>query len=145
MIYQVWSYTHEMWQDVPKKQFDMHDAGLKRIVKLEALISGPQERAATVKAREKREERQTLAQVIDGYRYGAFLGGIEERAAGIASCLSRGEVAVAVERIEGTMVHFVQHTMLEDFETWRLNGCLGDPIRFEISRFEIDMAPQNAG
>lgn len=50
-----------------------------------------------------------------------------------------------MERIDGTVAHFAQLTMIEDFETWRLNGYLGNPRRFETSRFEIDMAPQDAG
>lgn len=91
-------------------------------------------------------EELNLAQVIDGFRYDPLLGGIEERAAGIASYLSRSpKVRVAVERIEGTIAHFIQSAMIEDFETWRLNGQMGDPYRFVTSQFEIDMAPQNAG
>lgn len=86
----------------------------------------------------------TMQQVIDGFRYGPFLGTIEDRANGIASYLSRApKVRVAVDRIDGTVAHFIQSVMIEDFETWRLNGCLGDPRRFEMSRFEIDMAPQD--
>ena len=85
----------------------------------------------------------TLQQVIDGFRYGPLLGSIEERANGIASYLSRGQkVSVVVERIEGTVAHFIQSTMIDDFETWHLNGRLGDQYRFETSRAEIDMAPR---
>lgn len=90
-------------------------------------------------------DKPTLQQVIDGFRYGPF-GGINERAEAIASYFSRSpKVRVAVERIDGTVAHFVQSTMIEDFGGWALNGRLGDPYRFETSRFEIDMAPQSAG
>jgi len=85
----------------------------------------------------------TIAEVIDGYRYGPFLGSTEDRAKGIASYFTRGKVAVAVERFEGTVAHFVQQTMLED-PMFHLRGGMGDFYRFETSRFEIDMAPQNA-
>jgi hypothetical protein len=86
-------------------------------------------------------DEPTVQQVIDGFRYGLLLGGIEERAAGIAAFLqSRSpKIGVAVERVDGTVAHFIQSTMIEDFETWRLNGYLGDPIRFETSRFIIDI------
>ncbi|MFM0141706.1 hypothetical protein [Paraburkholderia sp. RL18-085-BIA-A] len=91
-------------------------------------------------------DEPTLQQVIDGFRYGPLLGSIEDRAKGIASYLERSpKVRVALDRIEGTVAHFIQSTMIEDYETWRLNGRLGDPIQFVTSRFEIDMAPQNAG
>lgn len=91
-------------------------------------------------------DEPTLQQVIDGFRYGPCLGEIEERANGIASFFTKlPKVSVIVERIDGTVAHFAQLTMIEDFETWRLNGYLGNPRRFETSRFEIDMAPQDAG
>lgn len=91
-------------------------------------------------------DEPNVQQVIDGFRYGPFLGTIEERANGIAQFFSRSpKVMVSVERIDGTVAHFVQSTMIEDFEGWTLNGRLGDPYRFAISRFEIDMAPQTAG
>jgi hypothetical protein len=84
----------------------------------------------------------TIEQVIDGYRRLPLLGGIEDRANGIAQFFSQSpKVAVAVERIDGTVAHFVQSTMIEDFDGWTLNGRMGDPYRFAISRFEIDMAP----
>jgi hypothetical protein len=86
----------------------------------------------------------TLQQVIDGFRYGPLLGGIDDRAAGIARYLSRGNVVVAVDNIEGTVAHFAQQTMIED-PMFQLRGGMGSPYRFEMSRFEIDMAPQNAG
>lgn len=90
-------------------------------------------------------EDLTVQQVIDAFRYGPLLGGIEDRANGIAQFFSRSpKVMVSVERIEGTAAHFVQSTMIEDSEGWTLNGRMGDPYRFAISRFEIDMAPQNA-
>lgn len=89
-------------------------------------------------------DEPTVAQIIDGFRYGPLLGGIEERAAGIAQHFTRGKVAVAVERIDGTVAHFVRRTMLED-PMFHLTGGWGDLYRFEDSRFEIDMAPQSAG
>lgn len=89
-------------------------------------------------------DEPTVAQIIDGYRYGPGIGGIEDRAAGIAQYFTRGKVAVAVERIEGTVAHFVQQTMRED-PMFHVRGGMGDFYRFDISRFEIDMAPRNAG
>lgn len=91
-------------------------------------------------------EEPTIEQVIDGYRRLPLLGSIEDRANGIAQYFSRSpKVLVSVERIDGTVAHFIQSTMLEDFDAWRLNGCFGDPRRFETTRFEIDMASQTAG
>jgi hypothetical protein len=58
MIYQIWSYDHSMWRDVEKEEFDTYDGGVKRIVTLEALFSGPVERAAGVKMSEVREAAQ---------------------------------------------------------------------------------------
>lgn len=88
-------------------------------------------------------DEPTLQQVIDGFRYGPLLGGIDDRAKGIAAYLSRGNTLVAVERIEGTVAHFAQRTMIED-PLFHLSGGMGDAYRFEDSKFEIDMAPQNA-
>jgi hypothetical protein len=88
-------------------------------------------------------EEPTLQQVIDGFRYGPLLGSIEDRANGIASYLTRGKVAVVVERIEGTVAHFAQQTMLEN-PMFHVRGGMGDFYRFDVSRFEIDMAPPNA-
>jgi hypothetical protein len=88
----------------------------------------------------------TVQQVIDGFRYGLLLGGIEERANGIASYLMRSpRLMVMVDRIEGTVAHFIQQAMLDDSENFRIRGCMGDNVRFETSRFEINMAPQTAG
>lgn len=89
-------------------------------------------------------DEPTVAQIIDGYRYGPGIGGIEDRAAGIARYFTRGKVAVAVERIEGTVAYFVRQTMLED-PMFDVRGGMGDFYRFEVSRFEINMAPQSAG
>lgn len=86
----------------------------------------------------------TIAQVIDGFCYGPLLGSIEDRAAGLARYLSRGKVAVVMERIDGTVAHFVQQTMLED-PMFEMSGRMGDFYRFETSRFEIDMAPKEDG
>lgn len=84
-------------------------------------------------------DEPTIAQVIDGFRYGPLLGSMEDRAAGIAQYLSRSpKVCVAVERMEGTVAHFVQQTMLED-PMFHVRGGMGDLYRFETSRFEIDM------
>jgi len=87
-------------------------------------------------------EDPTIEQIINGYRQ--LYPGTEECANGLAAFFSSRspKVCVAVERIDGTVAHFIQSTMIEDFGTWRLNGCFGDPRRFETSRFEIDMAPQ---
>lgn len=91
-------------------------------------------------------EEPTIQQVIKGFRRLPLLGGIDERAAGIASYLSRSpRVCVTVDHIEGTVAHFIQSTMIADFETWHSNERLGDPYRFKTSRFEIDMAPPSAG
>ena len=89
-------------------------------------------------------DEPTIEQVIDGFRYGPLLGSIEDRAAGIARYLSRGKAVVAVDRIEGTVAHFIQQTMLED-PMFHVRGGMGDFYRFERSRFEIDMAPREAG
>ncbi|MCM3582147.1 hypothetical protein M3795_16815 [Ralstonia pickettii] len=86
-------------------------------------------------------DEPTLEQVIEGYRRLPL--SIEERAAGIARHLSRGTAAVAVERIDGTVAHFLQQTMLEN-PMFHLSGGMGNPHRFEVSRFEIDMAPPGA-
>lgn len=59
MIYEVWSYELGMWQDVSKEQFDAYGDGAKRIIKLEAYFSGPEERAAAVRAREAAEAEQS--------------------------------------------------------------------------------------
>lgn len=89
-------------------------------------------------------DEPTIQQVIDGFRYGPLLGSIEDRAAGIASYLSRGKTSVIVDRIEGTIARFIQNTMLED-PMFHLRGGMGDFYRYETTRFEIDMVPQNAG
>jgi hypothetical protein len=90
-------------------------------------------------------DEPTVQQVIDGFRYGPLLGDIEDRANGIASYLTRApKLMVALDRIEGTVAHFIQQAMLED-PMFHLRGGMGDNVRFEASRFEIDMAPQNAG
>lgn len=86
-------------------------------------------------------DEPTLQQVIDGFRYGPLLGSIEDRAKGIASYLERSpKVRIALDRIEGTVAHFIQQTMLED-PVFHVRGRMGDFYRFETSRFEIDMAP----
>lgn len=83
----------------------------------------------------------TMQQVIDGFRCGPLLGGIEERANGIAQFLSQSpKVMVSVERIDGSIAHFIQSTMLED-PIFQLRGGMGDPYRFDTFRFEIDMVP----
>lgn len=90
-------------------------------------------------------DEPTLQQVIDGFRYGPLLGSTEDRANGLASYLGRSpKMRVALDRIEGTVAHFIQLTMIED-PMFHVRGGMGDFYRFETSRFEIDMAPQNAG
>lgn len=89
-------------------------------------------------------DEPTLQQVIDGFRYGPLLGSIEERAKGIAAYLTRGTVAVVVDRIDGTVAHFAQQTRLEN-PMFFASGGWGDLYRWEGSRFEIDMAPREAG
>jgi hypothetical protein len=89
-------------------------------------------------------DEPTVQQVIDGFRYGPLPGGIEERANGIAAYLTRSpRIMVALERIDGTVAHFIQSAMIDDFENFHLRGGMGDTHRFETSRFEIDMAPRN--
>jgi hypothetical protein len=90
-------------------------------------------------------DEPTLQQVVDGFRYGPLLGSIEDRAKGIASYLTRPpKLMVALDRIEGTVAHFIRQAMLED-PMFHVRGGMGDTHRFETSRFEIDMAPHNAG
>lgn len=89
-------------------------------------------------------DEPTIEQVIDGFRYGPLLGSIEDRAAGIARYLSRGEAYVIVDRIEGTVAHFIQQEKLED-PMFHIRGGMGEPYRYEATRFVIDMAPQDAG
>ncbi len=85
-------------------------------------------------------DEPTIQQVIDGFR--AMPMPIEERAAALATYLSSGDRSCAtVERIDGSMAHFVRSTLLEDFDTWRLNGHIGDPCRRVTHRFRIDMDP----
>jgi hypothetical protein len=85
-------------------------------------------------------EEPTIPQIINGFRLMPMP--IEERAAALATYLSSGDRTVAaVERIDGSMVHIVRSTLLEDFDTWRLNGMLGDPCRDIRHRFRIDMDP----
>ena len=83
-------------------------------------------------------DEPTMEQIINGFR--AMPGSLEHRANAIASYLSRSpKVAVAVSHIDGTVAHFIQSAMLADFETFRMNGCMGDPYRFESSQFTIDL------
>ncbi|CAE6859470.1 hypothetical protein R69746_07739 [Paraburkholderia aspalathi] len=85
-------------------------------------------------------EEPTLEQIIDGFR--GMPGSMQDRADAIASYLSSrfgSKVAVAVERIDGTVAHFIQSAMIDDFESFRLNGYMGDPYRFERSQFTIDL------
>ncbi len=88
-------------------------------------------------------EEMTLEQIIDGFR---FMPGImEERAASIAAYLSSRfgpKTLVIVDRIDGTVVHFVQSAMLDDFENFRARGYMGSPHRFADSQFTIDLAQQ---
>jgi hypothetical protein len=90
-------------------------------------------------------DEPTVQQVIDGFRYGPLLGSIEDRAHGIAQYLSRRPgTMVIVDRIEGTIAHFVRQSRLEN-PLFHLSGGWGDRYRFEKGGFEIDMAPQEAG
>ncbi|MDN7490617.1 hypothetical protein QZM35_23170 [Burkholderia sp. AU45274] len=89
-------------------------------------------------------DEPTIQQVIDAFRHGPLLGSIDDRAASIANYLSRGKTSVIVDRIEGTVAHFIQHTMLED-PMFHLRGGMGDFYKYETTRLEIEMAPQNAG
>jgi hypothetical protein len=89
-------------------------------------------------------DEPTIQQVIDGFRHGPLLGSIDDRAAGIASYLSRGKTSVIVDRIEGTVAHFIQHTILED-PMFHFRGGMGDFYRYETTRFEVEMASHSAG
>lgn len=87
-------------------------------------------------------EEVTLEQVINGFR--CMPGSLEERAAAIAAYLSSRfgpKTLVAVDRIDGTIVHFFQSAMLDDFESFRARGYMGNPHRFANSQFTIDLAP----
>lgn len=85
-------------------------------------------------------EEPTIQQIINGFR--SMPMPIEERAAALATYLSSGNRTIAtVERIDGSVAHIARSTMFEDFETWRLNGCLGEPYRNVMHRFRIDMDP----
>lgn len=82
----------------------------------------------------------TVQQIINGFRM--IPGSVEERAAALASYLSKGNrTSAVVERIEGSTAHIVRMTLLEDLDTWRLNGYMGDPYREVRARFRIDMDP----
>jgi hypothetical protein len=85
-------------------------------------------------------EEPTIQQIINGFR--SMPMPIEERATALATYLSSGDRTIAtVERIDGSIAYIVRSTMFEDFETWRLNGYLGDPYRHVMHRFRIDMDP----
>ena len=82
----------------------------------------------------------TMQDIINGFR--SMPAPIEERAEALAIYLSRDpRTCAAVERIDGSMAHIVRSIMLDDFETWRLNGCMGDPYRRITQRFRIEMDP----
>jgi hypothetical protein len=86
-------------------------------------------------------EEMTLEQIISGFRF--MPGSTEDRANSIASYLSSRfgpKTLVAVDRIDGTIVHFVQSAMLDDFENFRARGYMGDQYRFDRSQFTIDLA-----
>lgn len=82
----------------------------------------------------------TMQDIINGFR--SVPAPIEERADALAIYLSRDpRTCATVERIDGSMAHIVLSTLIDDFETWRLNGCMGDPYRRIAQRFRIDMDP----
>lgn len=82
----------------------------------------------------------TVQDIINGFRQ--MPAPIEERAAALAIYLASGNRSCAtVEWIDGSIVHIVRSTLIDDFETWRLNGCMGDPYLHIAQRFRIDMDP----
>jgi hypothetical protein len=82
----------------------------------------------------------TIAQIIDGFRMMPVP--LDERAAALAAYLSREpHTMAAVERLDGSTAYIIQQAILEDFETWRLNGYVGDAYRTTRLRFRIDMDP----
>ena len=93
---------------------------------------------------EKTMDEPTLEQVIDGFRRMPLLGGIGERAAVIAVYMTRSRTVVTVDHIDGAVAHFIQSSILDDFENFRLRGYMGDAHRVVTSRFEIDMNPDIA-
>lgn len=84
-------------------------------------------------------DEPTVQQIINGFRM--MPGSVEERATALASYLSKDRAYAVVERIEGSMAHIDRMTLYDDFETWRLNGYMGDPYREIRERFRIDMGP----
>jgi len=82
----------------------------------------------------------TAQEIINGFRMAPT--SIEERAAALAAYLSREpHTMAAIERMDGSTAYIIQQAILEDFETWRLNGYMGDPYRTVRQRFRINMDP----
>lgn len=82
----------------------------------------------------------TMQDIINGFR--SMPAPIEERAEALASYLSRDpRTCATVERIDGSTARIVRSILLDDFETWRLNGCISDPYRRITQRFKIEMDP----
>jgi hypothetical protein len=86
-------------------------------------------------------DEPTAQEIINGFR--AMPLPLNERAEMLAIYLSTNPRSCAtVERIDGSIAHIICSTLIDDFDAWRPNGCIGDPYRRIVHRFKVEMDPE---